>query len=358
MCNGALCISVSRLRASVVKSLTGNVVGGIALIGDTTPFATGYARRHGDDPVLPMNPHVPVNTGSIGKLFTTIAVLQWLDRHRLTINTPITPYLPRDWARGPNVQSITFRKLLTHRAGFRVPTTRVFETRAAAREQIAAGVHPVDQQIAQYNNIDFTIFEDLAPQMEGQTAATAHPPSPGGTAADHWYQQWIQQHVFDPVGVRDATCNAGPAALLAYPPVSEGTAHGSQVTTAPSGCSAGGWVMTATSIQRVLHGLLRGDTLLPPSQRRSMSDDCFGWDCSTVNQVTYRGKDGLITNARGDAALVAFAGIIAGVLPVVLAANSPPPDTMFRITSRAISDATTTPTPRATSQRPATRPST
>jgi CubicO group peptidase (beta-lactamase class C family) len=357
LCNETKCISVPLLRESVIRSLTGNVVGGIVLIGNTEPYTTGYARRSGDHPVLAMTEHVPMNTGSIGKIFTTIAVLQWLGRNELSVETPIAPYLPKGWAQGPNVHTITFEKLLTHRAGFRLPTTRVFETRAAAREQIAAGVNQVDQRIAQYNNIDFTIFEDLAPQMEGLSAPPADRGTASDTAADRWYEEWIQHNVFDRVGVHDATCNAGPTTVLAYAPLSEGTAHGSQIAKAPSGCSAGGWMMTAASIRQVLQGL-GSNTLLSNTQRQAMDEDCLGWDCSTLEQATYRGKDGFAGNASGTAALVAFAGIIAGVLPVVLAANSPPPDTWFQIVSRAITDATSPNTGTQVTHHPATsRPS-
>ena len=37
-----------------------------------------------------------VNVASVGKVFTTIAVLKSLARHHLSIDTPISPYLPPD----------------------------------------------------------------------------------------------------------------------------------------------------------------------------------------------------------------------------------------------------------------------
>ncbi len=67
--------------------------------------------------------------------------------------------------------TITFGELLTHRAGFRLDSGLVFETDDAAREQIRQGVQQVDQRAADYininNNINFTIFKDMLPLMEG-----------------------------------------------------------------------------------------------------------------------------------------------------------------------------------------------
>ena len=114
-----------------------------------------------------------VNVASVGKMFTTIAVLQSLARRHLSIDSRISPFLPPDWVKGPGVDTITFRELLTHRAGFRLDSGRVFETDDAAREQIRQGVKQADKHEADYNNINFTIFRDMLPFMEGA------PPDPG-----------------------------------------------------------------------------------------------------------------------------------------------------------------------------------
>lgn len=61
-----------------------------------------------------------VNVASVGKRFTTIAVVKSLARHHLSIDSRIWPFLPPDRVRGPGIDTITFRELLTHRAGFRL----------------------------------------------------------------------------------------------------------------------------------------------------------------------------------------------------------------------------------------------
>ena len=164
-----------------------------------------------------------VNVASVGKMFTTIAVLKSLARHHLSIDSRIWPFLPPDWVKGPGVDTITFRELLTHRAGFRLDSGRVFETDDAAREQIRQGIQQVDKQVADYNNINFTIFRDMLPFMEGV-------PDPGpaarAAAANRFFISYVQRQVFDPVGVTDATCAPVRNAMLMYPPPGPGAAPG------------------------------------------------------------------------------------------------------------------------------------
>ena len=58
------------------------------------------------------------------------------------------PEVPQRRVQGPDVGTITFGELLTHRAGFRLDSGLVFETDDAAREQIRQGVQQVDQRVA------------------------------------------------------------------------------------------------------------------------------------------------------------------------------------------------------------------
>ena len=280
VCTPHSCISVSRLAGSIATQLKGNVVGYVALIGTSHVVASGLARTAADLPKLAMGPNVMVNVASVGKMFTTIAVLKSLARHHLSIDSRIWPFLPPDWVKGPGVGTITFRELLTHRAGFRLDSGRVFETDDAAREQIRHGVQQVDKRVADYNNIDFTIFRDMLPFMEG-----ARQPGPAArtAAADRFFISHIQRQVLDPVGVQDATCGPVRQAMLMYPPPYAGTAPGKPAPVGPSACSAGGWFMTPASMLRVLEGLV-SNRLLSGWQRQLMDASCLGWDCSVAGQ--------------------------------------------------------------------------
>ena len=320
VCTSSACISLSGLARSIDAQLRGNVVGYVALVGQSQVVSSGLARTAADPPKLAMGPNVMVNVASVGKMFTTIAVLKSLARHHLSIDSRIWPFLPPDWVKGPGIDTITFRELLTHRAGFRLDSDRVFATDNAAREQIRQGIQQIDKQVADYNNINFTIFRDMLPFMEGV-------PDPGpaerGAAATRFFISYVQRQVFDPVGVKDATCAPVRGAMLMYPPPYAGTARGSPASVGPSGCSGGGGFMTPASMRRVLDGLISG-SLLSGRQRQQMDDNCLGWDCSGGGQAGYRGKYGG-GGDPGSAGLQIFFGILAGTIPVVIATNSNDP---------------------------------
>ena len=184
--------------------------------------------------------------------------------------------------------TITFGELLTHRAGFRLDSGLVFQTDDAAREQIRHGVQQIDKQVADYNNINFTIFRDMLPFMQG---APEPGPAARGAAANRFFISYVQRQVFDPVGVKNATCAPVRNAVLIYPPPGTRTARGGQAPVGPSGCSGGGWFMTPASMRQVLDGLI-SDSLLSSGQRQQMDRNCRGWDCSITGQAGYRGKGG------------------------------------------------------------------
>lgn len=334
-CAPHACISLSRLAHSIDSHLKGHVAGYVALVGQSKVVASGLARTAADPPKLAMGPDVMVNVLSVGKMFTTIAVLQSLARHHRSIDSRIWPFLPPDWVKGPGIDTITFRELLTHRAGFRLDSGLVFETSDAAREQIRQGIQQIDKQVADYNNINFTIFRDMLPFMEG-----VRDPGPAAraAAADRFFRTYMQRQVFDPAGVTDATCAPVRHAMLIYPPPGAGTAPGKQAPVPPSACSGGGWFMTPASMLRVLQGLISG-SLLSTSQRQQMDRDCLGWDCSITSQTGYRGKGGG-PFCDGSACLQIFFGILAGTVPVVIATNSDPGKPLFVIVQTALRAAT------------------
>ena len=69
-----------------------------------------------------------------------------------------------------------------------------------------------------YNNINFTIFRDMLPFMEGARDQ--------GPAATRFFISYVQRRVFDPVHVTDATCAPVRDAMLMYPPPGAGTQPG------------------------------------------------------------------------------------------------------------------------------------
>ncbi|WP_020669699.1 serine hydrolase domain-containing protein [Amycolatopsis nigrescens] len=87
-------------------------------------FATGGAVRYADgagtelpvDQQLPMRTDTIFDLASISKLFTSIAVLQLVERGQLELAAPVVRYLPEFGVHGK--ESITVEQLLTHTSGF------------------------------------------------------------------------------------------------------------------------------------------------------------------------------------------------------------------------------------------------
>jgi CubicO group peptidase (beta-lactamase class C family) len=175
----------------------------------------------------------------------------------------------------------------------------------------------------------------MLPFMEGV-------PDPGpaarAAAANRFFISYVQRQVFDPVGVKDATCAPVRNAMLMYPPPGPGTAPGRPAPAGPSACSAGGWFMTPASLRRILEGLISGNSLLSGRQRQQMDGNCLGWDCSVTGQAGYLGKEGDFGD--GPAGLHTFFGILAGTIPVVVAVNSDLADDISAIVQASLFAAT------------------
>ena len=81
---------------------------------------------------------VRMHIASCSKLITAIAMTRTLAAHNLPASTPIIDYLPTYWAKGPNIDKITFAQLMTHTSGFRVTGSDTFYR--IMKTQVAAGV--------------------------------------------------------------------------------------------------------------------------------------------------------------------------------------------------------------------------
>lgn len=103
---------------------------------------------------------------STSKTVTLVAVLKALRERGVSVDSPVSPFLPADWTRGPGMDTVTFRQLLSHG----IKPTRTLGLRhpgnlcktdfyGCLREAVAGGM-TVD---AGYNNIHYTIFRVILP---------------------------------------------------------------------------------------------------------------------------------------------------------------------------------------------------
>jgi CubicO group peptidase (beta-lactamase class C family) len=83
--------------------------------------------------VRPMTPDTPIIIGSLSKAFTATAVLQLVDAKRISLDAPVTAYLPDFALADPRAAGITVRQLLNQTSG--IPT---FAARAEGRSATLA----------------------------------------------------------------------------------------------------------------------------------------------------------------------------------------------------------------------------
>jgi CubicO group peptidase (beta-lactamase class C family) len=112
-----------------------------------------------------------MNIASPSKTITTAAVMRALEILKakgksVTLESPIAPYLPTGWSKGPHVDAITLKDLLRHAAGF----TMNFELYDDLRQMIADGPSNwtdryTDGIYATYNNSNFTLLRIILPYM-------------------------------------------------------------------------------------------------------------------------------------------------------------------------------------------------
>jgi hypothetical protein len=337
-CDATGCISISKLSQNITAKLHNQVVGFVSVVGDLPTVFQGQARTSADPPRTAMLPDLPTNVASVTKLITTIAVLKSMAKHGLTLDSKISPYLYRDWKQGPLVDTITFRELLSHSAGFRENCNGNNTTYAVIKQQIAGGVKRsdmVDQNgnpIHSYNNCNFAIFRELLPQMEHAPIAT-QPESLRAAQSASFYIGWVNETVFQPAAVLPRTCRPpkGPNDINGYPypailsyPLPPGTAHGTDWGDWTLACGGGGWALSAGDLYKVINGIANGN-LLTKAEKDEMTasaPNCIGWDCSVRSDCPDPSlcKNGDLVN--GNVSVWTYAGIFKCTVPVVVIVNS------------------------------------
>jgi len=332
ICDTQGCISLSKLRSGVSSRLSGKVVGYVAYVG-MSPFDfidQGLARTNADPPNLQMFPTLSINVASVSKVLTTIGVLKSLAAHGLSLDTKIAPYLYPDWVRGQNIDTITFKDLLTHKSGFREPPCGQFTVYSELKAQIAQGVTLADKSVPFYNNCNFAIFREMLPFMENWPGVVLYPfKSDAERAADsaNFYIYFMNRKVFNPIGIRAECKPPSGDHILSYP-FPAGATPGDDFGDFTLKCGAGGWSLSAADVHKLLVNLIRDDDLLNHAQKKEMYEDHLGWDNSVRNDCPdpYPCKNGAFKD-NNNAWIRTYAAIFKCTVPVVVFLNSdvPPP---------------------------------
>jgi len=235
--------------------------------------------------------NVRMHIASCSKLITAMAMTRALQAKNLPSSTHIIDYLPTYWAKGPNIDKITFDQLMTHTSGFRVSGSDTFFP--IMKAQIAAGVAASDLGQYSYQNMNFSLCRILLSVMTGAIAAgTTFPDIPPGIPGLNdqlWdyvtigaYANYVATQLFQPAGVSGPTLTHPDADALAYT-VPPGSAWNSGDLTAD--CGGTSWHMSVTDLLNVMGCFRRQGTIVTPAVAQAMLDASHGIDQTTSTRL-------------------------------------------------------------------------
>ena len=120
VCDDRACLDLDLLKQNLVSGLKDKVEGYALIVGDLPPAYGGLAQTSADAPPhgVPMTPHSLSNVASLSKVLTTVALLQALEKRRLTIDSKIAPFLYPGLAERPEYRG-------DHLQGSRDPPLRL-----------------------------------------------------------------------------------------------------------------------------------------------------------------------------------------------------------------------------------------
>jgi CubicO group peptidase (beta-lactamase class C family) len=317
----------------VHRALQGNTAGYILQVrqhGKLVYHMTWNGSRTPVDGNRAWNEDTRMHVGSVSKFLTAVGLVKLLDSKGISCDAKIADYLPAYWAKGPNVEKITFRHLLTHRSGF--GGVQSASDYLFMKSKVAAGVATVGAY--DYENMNFGLCRILMPILRGDISRDrVFTPSDLRTPAtnDHlWdvvtlyhYRNYMQANVFAPAGVQ----NAGFApprdgqGALAYPfphANKPGWDSGDLCTMA----GGAGWRLSTRELLNVLDHVRRRNTILPAPRAQYLLDNHFGIDLITDTPAgRLYDKNGLwCGNSRVEQCLVE---VMPGQMEAVVFVNSP-----------------------------------
>ncbi len=150
------------------------------------------------DPRIAVTADTRFRIGSITKQFTAAAILKLEEKGRLSVNDPVSKFLP-DWPKGGEV---TLRHLLTHSSGIHNYTAKPgFQTGVTAATPLAALIasfkdDPYDFAPGtqfRYSNSGYVLLSQIIEKVTGES-----------------YASFLRKTFFEPLGMKDTgVCPSG-----------------------------------------------------------------------------------------------------------------------------------------------------
>jgi CubicO group peptidase (beta-lactamase class C family) len=247
-----------------------------------------------NDASLAWNPGRRMHIASVSKLITAMAMVDLLQAKNISYDAKIINYLPTHWQKGPNIDDITFRQLLTHRSGF--STGGSSSNYQFMKSQVAAGFSNNANGSYDYENMNFGLCRILLAVINGNISKNTIFPAPindvmWDVITTQAYTQYVNAKVFAPAGVSGPALTKPNNPARAYPwPVSGGGWNSGDLTSMAGGAA---WHMSINELLAVMHTYRRTNKIVPPSKAQDALDASFGIDrITTTSAGKLYGKNG------------------------------------------------------------------
>jgi CubicO group peptidase (beta-lactamase class C family) len=221
-----------------------------------------------------------MHVASISKLITAMAMTKLLDDKNISYDAKIIGYLPAYWAKGPNIDKISFRNLMTHTSGFRANGATDYES---MKSFVAAGVTNANYGVGSYENMNFGLCRVMMGIVEGTISKTdSFPAQMNDQVWDLFtidaYAKYVQKTVLTPAGVTNATLGHANGMALAYmaPPANLQAGWNSGDLGSVSG--AAGWHLSVNEVLNIMNTFRRKGTIMPNAKAQGMITNMFGLD--------------------------------------------------------------------------------
>ena len=168
---------------------------------------------------------IRMHVASLSKQITAIAMTRLLHGHGIPSDAKIIDHLPAYWAKGPNVDQITFAHLMTHTSGLNYGVSSSASDFEFMKGQIARRHHspgPVLVSEHELRSVPDPARDDQRDHPDRLLPATAVWPerverrSCGTSSPSGAYQSYVATKVFSPAGVSGPSLEHQSTDALAY----------------------------------------------------------------------------------------------------------------------------------------------
>jgi CubicO group peptidase (beta-lactamase class C family)/D-alanyl-D-alanine dipeptidase len=196
---------VDALRPFVEREMaeTGLPALSIAIVDDQQiVWAEGFGMAN-PKTKTPATAETVYRIGSVSKLFTDIAIMQYVERGEINLDAPITEYLPDFHPRNPFGTPLTLRLLMSHRSGLlrEPPVGNYFET---SEPSLAATVHSLNDTELVFAPGTHTKYSNAAIAVVGYLLEIR---------SRRPFAPYLKASVLDPMGLANSSFQPDPKVI-------------------------------------------------------------------------------------------------------------------------------------------------